>query len=104
MFAKRLNLTPNNPSIVCIILIIGLISMVTGSIKEGWAKMPDDAVKIASEEVKRRYGWTQIEAEPPVRENGRWTVTVWHLPAKPGGFVDVVIDSDGKVVRCIGGK
>jgi len=66
--------------------------------------MPDDAVKIASEEVKQRYGWTRIEADPPVRVNGKWRVTIWRLPETPGGFVTVFIDSDGKVIECFRGK
>ena len=90
--------------VICTFFIMCVMATVAGSVKEVWSKMPDDAVGIAIEEVKRRYSWSRIEADPPVRVKGGWRVTVWRLPETPGGFVDIFIDSEGKVVKCIGGR
>jgi hypothetical protein len=59
------------------------------------------AIAIAEEHLKVKG---RREAKARAQENGGWRVTIWRLPAMPGGFTVVIIDEQGRVVRVEGGE
>ena len=59
------------------------------------------AIKIAEDHLGMK-GEHKSDVDP--QEDGGWRVTIWRLPAVPGGFTDVLIDKQGKVVRVEPGK
>ena len=60
-------------------------------------------VKLAKEEVARKFGWRQMKVET-VRTNhlGNWQVWISRIPARPGSHVMLEV-SDNEVLRVIPG-
>jgi hypothetical protein len=63
----------------------------------------EQASMIAVAEVKNREDWSG-EANLPFRDTDGWHVMVWAIPKKPGGFVEVTIGEDGKILSYEAGQ
>jgi len=55
------------------------------------------AIRIAEQEVVKQ-GWTNYRVESVRRVGGRWRVEIWWLPKTPGGYTEIEVSDDGKVV------
>lgn len=63
--------------------------------------MEEKILAAARQAVEKNDTWVaSAEFEKPTRTaRGGWSVTVWRLPKTPGGFRDIELDANGKVVR-----
>jgi hypothetical protein len=55
------------------------------------------AIIVAKKQLERNGGRGEVEARAMKEEHG-WSVIVWTLPAKPGGFVVVHVSGAGRIV------
>ena len=60
------------------------------------------AIAAAKAELEKGGGRGRVEAHAS-RDDGRWTVVIWALPATPGGFVVVHVSDEGKVIDILPG-
>jgi hypothetical protein len=57
-----------------------------------------EIIKIAKDEAVRRDGWSgNLEVDVQDTKKG-WEARVWRMPKTPGGFVDIVITPDKRIV------
>jgi hypothetical protein len=70
------------------------------------AREEAQVLKVARAEVAENGNWlSHAEFERPFKHaDGTWSVTVWRLPATPGGFTTVDIDETGEVTGYRGGE
>ena len=63
----------------------------------------EQAIAIAKQEVVRQGG-KELEVEDVSMDTDRWVISLWMLPATPGGHATVIVSTNGKVVRVFPGK
>ena len=86
----------------CIIaLIMGICCILVGCASPTCTK--SHAIEIASKEFGRRGGNGKIENNASFID-GEWVVTIWILPATPGGFITVEISKSGKLLNYEAGR
>jgi hypothetical protein len=81
--------------------ILILVAAVTMTACHNDKGVRSEVASIAKAAVADREGWAagELEADPVLKKDGEWEVTIWRLPKTPGDHRIIVISSDKKVVK-----